>query len=108
MNRIPKKFQFKVLSYLILLFFSSILLAGQTDAEIRNYSEQEIAIEYRVVTIGGQVKWEPIGSIPKKSAKIFRNITIGSVIRAKGNNLAKEFTINSPPSGKNQVVLKVK
>lgn len=96
------------LSFLLYASISTNAIAGQTDAEIRNYSQEDIAIEYRLVTLGGEITWKPIGTIPKRSAKVFRNITIGSVIRAKGDKVEQQFTINSPPGGKNQVVLKVK
>ena len=102
------KFGILILCFLVFVSTPVLLMASETDAEIRNYSEGDIRIEYRLVTIGGQIEWKPIGSIPKRSAKVFRNITIGSVIRAQGDNLSREFTINSPPSGKNQVVLKVR
>jgi len=98
----------KSLCFLLILLVSTIATATQTDAEIRNYSQEDIAIEYRFITIGGEIQWKPIGSIPSKSAKVFRNITIGSVIRARSDKQSQEFTINSPPSGKTQVVLKIR
>lgn len=94
---------------LALLLSPVILIAGApvTDATIQNYSRENVTIEYRMVTIGGQIKWKPIGNISQGTARVFRNLTIGSVIRAKGNRVTQEFTINSPPGGENQVVLKI-
>ena len=87
-----------------------ILFAGAptTDATIQNYSKENVSIEYRLVTIGGQVKWKPIGKVSKGTARIFRNLTIGSVIRAKGERVTQEFTIVTPPGGESQVVLKIR
>ena len=96
---------------LILLMFTCSCLpafAGQTDAEIQNYTREPVVIEFRQVKIGGEVQWKPIGKISQRSARVFRNVTIGSVIRAKsGSKVIQEFTINSPPVGSNSVVLKV-
>jgi hypothetical protein len=109
MIRNLKLFITPTLLFLIMLGTPVILMAGapQTDAEIQNYSRENITIEYRMVTIGGKVKWKPIGEISTGTARIFRNLTIGSVIRAKGERVTQEFTISSPPGGENQIVLRV-
>ena len=98
----------QIFCLLMILMSSVALAASQTDAEIQNYSKENITIEYRLVTIGGDVKWKPIGKISKGTARIVRNLTIGSVIRAKGDRVSQEFTIVSPPPGKTQVVISVR
>ena len=108
MKKNIKKKTIQILCFLIILTSSVVLAAAQTDAEIQNYSKENITIEYRLVTIGGDVKWKPIGKIPKGTARLVRNLTIGSVIRAKGDRVSQEFTIGSPPPGKNQVVISVR
>lgn len=100
-------------NFLILAFIFTIIcplaLAGQIDAQIQNYAGEPVVIEFRQVKIGGEVQWKPIGKVSQRSARIFRNVTIGSVIRAKaGSKVLGEFTINRPPVGSNIVVLTVK
>ena len=103
----------KLRNLLILAFaftcICPLALAGQTDAEIQNYTREPVVIEFRQVKLGGEVQWKPIGKVSQRSVRIFRNVTIGSVIRAKtGSKVVGEFTINSPPAGSNTVVLTVK
>lgn len=94
----------------LLMISPAFLYAGQTaDAQILNYSNSDITIEYREVSLGGTISWVRIGDISKKKARLFRNITIGSVLRAKsGSTVVKQFTVESPSKGSNKVVISVR
>lgn len=84
-------------------------MAGKTDANIQNYSNGNITIEYRILTVSGNVRWRNLGTVNRRSGKIFPQLTIGSVLRAKsGSRILGEYTVSSPAPGKNQVVLKVR
>lgn len=109
MNRKNIKLSNFIIIALMLTCTCPLALAGQTDAQIQNYTREPVVIEFRQVKIGGEVQWKPVGKVSQRSARIFRNVTIGSVIRAKaGSKVLGEFTINSPPVGSNTVVLTVK
>lgn len=93
----------------ILLLPIACLAAGKTDANIQNYSNSTITIEYRILTVSGNVQWKNLGTIDRRSGKIFPQLTIGSVLRAKsGSKIVGKFKVKSPSPGKNQVVLKVR
>ena len=93
----------------LLLLSMSSLAGGKTDANIQNYSNSTITIEYRILTVGGKIRWKNLGTIDSRSGKIFPQLTIGSVLRAKsGSKILGKYKVKSPSPGKNQVVFKVR
>ena len=104
-----KLFTKAVLLCSLLLLSNTSFAAAKTTAEVRNYSKDILTIEYRKVNLLGKVNWVRIGKISSKKSRSFRNITIGSVIRAKsGDKVVEVFKINAPRPNEKRVVLSVK
>lgn len=99
----------KLFTYLLIgltLLINSAQLAAaeaaEVDTEVRNYLGENVAIEFKILTATGRVSWERVGEVNKKSARIFRRVTIGSVLRARtisGNQVLSQYTIKQPKSG---------
>lgn len=99
----------RIVALLVLLAPWQLFGAAQTDTEIRNYSNKDLTIEYREVDLKGNVNWVPIGTISKKSLRMFRNITIGSVLRAKHDNrVIDNFVVRSPPSNSSHTIINIR
>lgn len=80
-----------------LVYATPIYAAAQTDTQIRNYSATDLSIEYKKVDLKGNISWIPIGNVSSKRSRMFRNVTIGSVLRAvKNNQVVEEFTVDAP------------
>jgi hypothetical protein len=92
-----------------ILMSSASYASAQTDAEVRNYTDQAISIEYKLVTLTGNVTWNLIGKVSSKRSRLFRKVTIGSVLRAKtGTEVIQEFTVSSPDKNTNKTILTVR
>jgi hypothetical protein len=82
--------------FLLMLFASSVLAQARTDVTIKNFRDQNIAIQIKQVKLNGDVDWAEIGTITRKHARTFSNITIGSLLRAVpqgGGKTIKEFRV---------------
>lgn len=96
------------LTLIMILGITVAIAAAQTNAEIKNYSTENITIEYKEVSLTGDVSWNTLGDVSTRKSRVFRNITIGSVLRAKaGTKVLQEFSVNAPPTGADKVVLSV-
>ncbi|MGD8567313.1 MAG: hypothetical protein PVJ39_04460 [Gammaproteobacteria bacterium] len=99
----------QITALLVLLAPAQLFGAAQTDTEIRNYSSKDLTIEYKEVNLKGGVTWVPIGTISKRNSRMFRNITIGSVLRAKHNNqVIEKFIVRSPPSNSSHTIIDIR
>jgi len=109
MNNKKYKLIIQLMALCMLLSLSSVLFAAaKTTAEVRNYSKENVIIEYRKVNLLGKVQWVKIGDISSRRSRTFRNITIGSVIRAKsGSKVLQKFKIGAPSGNEKKVVLSV-
>ncbi|MGD8640282.1 MAG: hypothetical protein PVG89_06630 [Gammaproteobacteria bacterium] len=110
-----KRQQSRVLQILLLLILLlnlaplQSIAAAKTDAEIRNYTAHELTIEFKKVDLKGHVNWVPIGTISSKSSRVIRNLTIGSVLRAKhGNTVIDKQKVDSPSRDAKYTVINIR
>ena len=88
---------------------SNVQALARTDVRIENYQSSHIDICMKVPG-----SWKRISSLSPSSARILRNLVIGSELKAaatgqcESSNVISKFTVSAPSQGKGMVIFPVR